>query len=114
MIDCRRMIDDIQSILFSRGDFPREMLEAISQDYVAACEDANERLRECQELLRMGLRAEAIQRCEVEPNLLDLVTALDFPERGQWCELLKASRAGPGAAAAPHRDDAENCPRRCK
>ena len=35
-----------------------------------------------------GLRSEAIQFAESEPRLLDAVTALDFPERTEWDELV--------------------------
>ncbi len=39
-------------------------------------------------MLKAGLRSEAIQQCEVEPNLLDVVATLDFPERDYWVQLL--------------------------
>ncbi len=92
MIDFQRTIDDIQSILYSGGMLPLDALSSLSQSYARACEEANQRLRGCQELLRKGLRAEAIQRCDVEPNLLDLVNTLDFPERAQWCAVLRDSK----------------------
>ncbi len=39
-------------------------------------------------MLKQGLRSEAIRLCEVEPNLLDTVATLDFPEREQWNSLV--------------------------
>ena len=44
------------------------------------------RLRKCGELLKAGLRSEAIQQAEMEPNLLDIVATLDFPEREIWTQ----------------------------
>ncbi|WP_146118793.1 hypothetical protein [Blastopirellula marina] len=38
--------------------------------------------------MRLGLRTEAIQLAEAEPNLIELVTQLDFPEREAWEELV--------------------------
>lgn len=55
-------------------------------DYMVACDEANERLRHCGNLLKQGLRSEAIQFAEIEPVLLDVVATLDFPERSQWSE----------------------------
>jgi hypothetical protein len=40
-------------------------------------------------MLRQGLRSEAIQLAEIEPNLLDLLATLDFPEREQIAGLLE-------------------------
>ena len=39
-------------------------------------------------LLRQGLRSEAIRLAEAEPVLLDVVAILDFPERQQWVATL--------------------------
>ena len=43
----------------------------------------------CHRLLQQGLRSEAIQLAESEPNLLDSLAALDFPERSDWDELVQ-------------------------
>ena len=49
----------------------------------------NQRLRQVGQLLKRGLRGEALQLTEEEPNLLDFVGMLDFPELPAWRELLK-------------------------
>ena len=86
--DCQRLVEDIQNMMSSETRVQDGELNGLAADYMVASEEANQRLRECDELLRKGLRGEAIQRCEVEPNLLDLVAVLDFAERPQWCEWL--------------------------
>ena len=50
---------------------------------------SSQRLVRCQRLLQQGLRSEAIQLAEVQPRLLDAIAALDFPERGEWDEVVQ-------------------------
>lgn len=88
MLDYQRIIDDVHSALFDNGQNQEDFLQGVAADYSLAIDEANERLRQCGTLLRKGLRSEAIQLCEVEPNLLDVVQTLDLPERESWNELL--------------------------
>ena len=77
-----------------------DVLHETAADYRAACEEANERLRRCEGLLRRGLRSEAIQQAETEPVLLDVVAQLDFSERPTWCNLLAQHGIAPPPALA--------------
>ena len=67
-----------------------EAVHQMSEAYAAYCQEANRRLRSCDELLHKGLRAEAIQMAEEEPVLLELVSTLQFPELAGWEELAAA------------------------
>ncbi|HEV2971294.1 MAG TPA: hypothetical protein VGY55_15065 [Pirellulales bacterium] len=84
MLDYQRIVDDVRSSMFSNSMEGVDFLRSAAADYSVACDEVNERLRRCGSLLRQGLRSEAIQLAEIEPNLLDLVATLDFPERSQW------------------------------
>ncbi len=84
MLDYQRIVDDVRSSLFSNSPEGVDFLRSAAADYAVACDEINERLRRCGALLKQGLRSEAIQLAEIEPNLLDLVATLDFPEREQW------------------------------
>jgi hypothetical protein len=88
MLDYQRIVDDVRSALFNNGQDGDDFLQGAAADYSLAIDEANERLRQCGAFLRKGLRSEAIQLCEVEPNLLDVVGILDFPEHDNWNELL--------------------------
>ncbi len=88
-IDEHALIDEIKTLLHSQHIPMPDELASLAGDYMQLCNDANARLRQCAKLLRQGLRSEAIQLCDTEPNLLDLVTTLDFPERREWATLLK-------------------------
>jgi hypothetical protein len=90
MSDCQRLIDNIRGILASSGSMPEDVVSTAATELSAACESANDRLRRCGELLRSGLRSEAIQQCEMEPNLLNLVATLDFPELPEWNSCLQS------------------------
>jgi hypothetical protein len=95
MLDYQRIVDDVRSSLYSHSAEGLDFLRAAAADYSVACEEVNERLRHCGALLRQGLRSEAIQLAEIDPNLLDVVAILDLPERDQWLDLAKRSSIAP-------------------
>ena len=88
MIDYQRIVDEVRSSLFSNNAEGADFLRTAAADYSVAGDEINERLRRCGSLLKQGLRSEAIQLAEIEPNLLDLVATLDFPERQHWVDVL--------------------------
>ncbi len=98
MIEYERLIDNIKHALLvqsqpahgdSDGQLQAQTVAALAADYQNKCQEANERVRQCSQLLRRGLRGEALQLAEQDPNLIDLVTLLDFADRQPWCELLR-------------------------
>lgn len=91
MTDLQRVIDELRFMV--QGDVVEqgEALQRLVDEYAEACREANVRLRQCDELLKQGLRSEALHLAEAAPNLLDLVGALDFPERGELAEVLTLS-----------------------
>jgi hypothetical protein len=95
MVDYTRTIDNIRSVLASAGPASKENVWAVAVEYADVCETVNERLRKCGQLLREGLRSEAIQQSEMEPNLLNLVATLDFPEVSAWTALLQVNGLAP-------------------
>jgi hypothetical protein len=95
MLDYQRIVDDVRSVLFIDSQDGDDFLQGAAADYSLAIDEVNERLRQCGALLRKGLRSEAIQLCELEPNLLDVVGILDFPEYDSWKELLSLHRLSP-------------------
>lgn len=98
-IDFQRVAEDVRVALDAAGgpdsvtllsDEAFELLRDSAADYAAAVEEINERLRDCGKLLQKGLRSEALQLCELEPNLLEVVAILDLPELPHWIEKLRA------------------------
>ncbi|MGA2067053.1 MAG: hypothetical protein ABSG86_18890 [Thermoguttaceae bacterium] len=89
MLDYQRITDDVRSALVNNGLDGEDFLQAAAADYSLAADEVNDRLRHCAAMLRKGLRGEAIRLCEIEPNLLDAVAVLDFPERNSWADLLQ-------------------------
>jgi hypothetical protein len=86
----QRLIDDIQSLLQSGDPLALDGIGTLAGEYAALCEQANQRLRVCGDLLRQGLRTEALQQADHDPKLVDLVALLDFPDAGNWRALLAA------------------------
>jgi len=83
-----QVVDEIRSFLQSADQVLTDHLKShLTPAYHAACQEANQRLRRCDEYLTKGLRSEAIHLAQAEPVLLDLVAMLDFPERKQYEEL---------------------------
>ena len=88
MTELRQTIDEIRFVIQEDAFAVTDQLTQCAADYAAHCREANARLRKCEEFLRQGLRSEAIHFAELAPNLLDVLVQLDFPERGEWVELL--------------------------
>ncbi len=61
----------------------------LASAYADEVDRVNQRLSEAVDLLRKGLRSEAIQRASLQPNVLDRAAELDFPEVGEWLEILQ-------------------------
>jgi hypothetical protein len=104
MPDLHQLVDQIRSFVESNDQTRSPMLDNLASAYAEACAEVNQRLGRCLRLLQQGLRSEAIQLAEHEPKLLDASTALDFPERAAWDELVSiyglASGAGVQVEAA--------------
>lgn len=81
-------IEDLRTYLNSADHTLTPQIEALARDYSSACRSANERLERCSGLLRKGHRPEAISLAEAEPDLLQLVALLDFPELDIWHSLV--------------------------
>ncbi|MFK7820032.1 MAG: hypothetical protein AB8G99_15015 [Planctomycetaceae bacterium] len=84
MSDVQELIESIRVMLASSMDPKREELSELHDQLDEHIRIANKRLRECDGLLANGHRSEAIQLAEQEPNLLDFVGLLDFPELPEW------------------------------
>lgn len=84
MSDVHELIESIRVTLASSLDHNREELEELHASLDGYVRSANKRLRECDGLLANGHRSEAIQLAEQEPNLLEFVGILDFPELDEW------------------------------
>ncbi|HID21572.1 MAG TPA: hypothetical protein EYP14_04140, partial [Planctomycetaceae bacterium] len=83
----QHVVDEIRTVVSCDDWRWDDRLRELAAEYARACREANERLRRCEEFLQRGLKAEAIQIAEAEPNLLDLAALLDFPGRSQWDDL---------------------------
>jgi hypothetical protein len=56
----------------------------LAEEFAAACHAANLRLQQCEAMIRVGDRHQAIQLAETAPNLLDIVTILEFRGSEKW------------------------------
>jgi hypothetical protein len=93
--DYQRVVEDIRLAVNSTVLLDVNMLADCAALYADAIEVTNERLRRCGQLLAKGLRAEAIQLSEQEPNLLEVVGDLDFAELPYWNQLLQTCNLQP-------------------
>lgn len=83
----QEIVEGARNMVFTPVVGPTESLRQLAAEYKALCERINDRLGRCGELLRKGYRSEAIRLAEMEPNLLDLASVADFPERDAFLEL---------------------------
>ncbi len=86
MRDPQRIVEEVQAFLMANDQTLNDRLAELAKEYKEACEEINKRLARCAQLLRQGLRAEAIHSAEAEPNLLTSLHTLDFPDRIAWLD----------------------------
>ena len=87
MADYRKIVDEIEAFLSSPDQTEDDVVKELASQYAELCKEVNRRLRSCGELLQQGLRSQAIELAEIEPDLLDLVSLIDFPDRFEWEEI---------------------------
>ncbi len=86
------MIDRIRMTVTNDRYEETPELRDLSQEFAQLARSLNQRLQLCGELLRQGLRGEAIEEAEAEPNLLDavgLVTSFSDEEQQAWQDLIE-------------------------
>ncbi len=86
-MEYRSLITNIRNFVSSADHTRTDAAAGWAQQYAAACQDVNDRLRRCADFLRQGLRSEAIHLAESPPDVLDMVATLDFPELAQWLDV---------------------------
>jgi hypothetical protein len=86
--DIRSIVDEIRFYLESNEAEMTEAVRQTAKDYAGVCRDTNFRLRRCGEFLNRNLRAEAIQFAEADPDLLEVVSTLDFAGREKWDQVV--------------------------
>ena len=91
----QRTVEAIQNFLAIGGELTEDDIETLHSPLVELIEVANQRLETSDLLLRKGLRSEAIQEAELEPNLFDVVAELDFPEWNDWRAYVVANGFSP-------------------
>lgn len=88
MPDLQTLVASARSFLSSADQTMTEELRTLATEFADACRVTELRLRRCEDYLRRGLRAEAVHQAELDPPVLEMVQALDFPGRPQWDELV--------------------------
>jgi hypothetical protein len=63
-----------------------ESVAAAAKAYAVECQKTNERLVNCDQLLKVHQRAEALRQAQLEPDVLKIYAELDFPNRERWEE----------------------------
>lgn len=82
------LIERIKRMVGPDAVLSDDVLTEAMREYEEIVEKTNERLQECDELLRDGHRSQALQKCEVEPDLFRVIELFEFPQRQLWEALL--------------------------
>ena len=82
LLETERLIRKMSELLQQGGN--PDLGPKLAGDYAAACHAANLRLQQCEAMIKAGDRHQAIQLAETAPNLLDLVTVLEFRNADDW------------------------------
>ena len=87
--EVKQLVRSIENLLLRPADVPDAELMNLADLHEQFIKSASTRLEQVDALLQKGLRTEAIELADLEPNLNDLLTALDFPELVPWNDLLQ-------------------------
>lgn len=82
LLDIERLIRKISDLLAQNGN--AEAAPRLAEDYATACHAANLRLQQCESMIRADDRQQAIQLAETAPNLLQLISLLEFRNAVVW------------------------------
>ncbi len=76
LLETERLVRKISELLKQEGN--SAIAPKLAEDFAAACHAVNLRLQQCEAMIKAGDRQQAIQLAETAPNLLDMVTVLEF------------------------------------
>jgi hypothetical protein len=82
LLETERLIRKMSELL-QQGDNP-DIASKVAGDYAAACHVANLRLQQCEAMIKARDSHQAIQLAETPPNLLDVITVLEFRRADDW------------------------------
>ncbi len=82
LLEIERLVRKISDVLSRVGN--AAIAPKLAEDFAAACHAANLRLQQCEAMIKAADRHQAIQLAETSPNLLDLVTILEFRGSDEW------------------------------
>jgi hypothetical protein len=82
LLETERLVRKISELLQQAGN--PAIAPKLAEDFAGACHGANLRLQQCEAMIKAGDRQQAIQLAETAPNLLDMVTLLEFSGSDAW------------------------------
>lgn len=82
--ELRMLVGQIRGYLSSTDQTGDDAIHELWRRYVDSCQQLNQRLDLCSQFLERGEWMEALRSAELEPNLFDCITSLDFPKRQEW------------------------------
>lgn len=88
----RQIVERIRRFLASDSEMGLSDLGVLADEYAAACEETNERLRRCEQHLRGGMRTEAIHMAEASPPVLEIAAILHFQGVEAWRDICRGNR----------------------
>ena len=82
-------VDKIRRALDKKFGISEDEMKPLAATYADEVSRVNDRLDEAVDLIRKGLRSEAIQAVNRTPNAMQAALELEFPEADEWFEILQ-------------------------
>ena len=82
LLETERLVRKVSDLLQQVGN--AAIAPKLAEDFMTACQAANLRLQQCEAMIKAGDRQQAIQLAETAPNLLDVVTVMEFRGADDW------------------------------
>jgi hypothetical protein len=87
MPDHQRVVNEVRLILRSGDQTLNDRLRDVAGQFAAVCLSSANRLQRCEDYAFQGRRSESVHLATAQPQLLDVLALINFPERAQWDEL---------------------------
>jgi hypothetical protein len=82
LLETERLVRKVAELLKNVGN--PAIAPKLAEDFAASCYAVNLRLQQCEAMIKAGDRQQAIQLAETAPNLLDMITVLEFSGSDNW------------------------------
>ncbi len=90
MSDTGTAVKEIREVVRRNGEYDPARMAALAVEYSRACQRVSDKAEQCRDLLRKGLRTQAVGLARKAPDLRDEFKEVDFPGQVAWLDICES------------------------